>query len=186
MNRHSFVVMTFLLSLMAAWSSGCGTGMITAKQDMKAGPDAAVIVFLRPNPLAFGGAEFTLWDRDKFIGLIEPVTSVSYRAKPGDHTFMVKAGNWDVVKGKVAAGKTYYFWIDPGIGAAGTRVSMFVLDPNDKRVKEWLKKCRPTTVRGSAQALAYEKKYGQQVAAALGNLESGKARFAKLNPAQGK
>jgi hypothetical protein len=196
MKKHPMAVKVLLVAVAAGLLAGCVAGgprMIRAEQELKAGPDAALIVFLRPNPVAFGGGEFQLWDRDSFIGFIEPVTSVSYRAKPGEHMFLVKAENWEVVKGKVSAGKTYYIWIDPrvGVGAfvgpgGGTRVSLTVLDPHDKRIKDWMMHCRPITLADPSKVAAFEKKYERHVTKAINNVESGKANYATLSPSQGK
>lgn len=185
---HSLVVKIIWTVIVTVLLASCAGNppMRTAEQDLKAVPDAALIVFLRPNQLAFGGAEISLWDRGKFIGLIEPVTFISYRVKPGEHVFMVKAENWDIVKGKVSAGKTYYFWIDPRAGLVGTRVSMTVLDPDDKRIKDWMSRCRPITLQNLGQAAVYEKKYKLHVAKAISNLDSGKAYYKKISPSQGK
>lgn len=42
--------------------------------------------------------------------------SVSYRAKPGEHTFLLRRENWVIAKGTIEAGKTYYLWIEPRPG----------------------------------------------------------------------
>ncbi len=167
--------------------------MIRAEQELKPGPDAALIVFLRPNPVSFGG-NFQLWDREKFIGFIDPISSVSYRAKPGEHLFLIRAENWQAVKGRVSAGKTYYIWLDPRVGAgafthyagSGTRVSVTVMDASDKRIKDWMIHLRPLELDDPAKGEAFEKKNERNVKKAMGNYDSGKAEIVTISPNQGK
>jgi len=195
MNR-SFGGGVVLVLVMAVVLAGCGAGgprMIRAEQDLKPGPDAALIVFVRPNPVSFGG-KFQLWDRDKFIGFLDPLCSVSYRAKPGEHMFMVRAENWEIVKGRVSAGKTYYIELDPRVGAgaftsyagSGTRVTITVVEPSDRRVAEWKQRLRPVEMADPEKGEAFAKKYARHVAKAIENVESGKASTVPLNPSQGK
>jgi len=188
---------TVLLVLVAvAMLAGCGAGgpkMIRAEQDLKPGPDAALIVFVRPNPVSFGG-RFQLWDRDKFIGFLDELCSVSYRAKPGEHMFMVRAENWEIVKGRVSAGKTYYIELDPrvGVGAytpytrSNTRVVVSVVEPTDKRVAEWKMRLRPLEMDDPDKGEAFAKKNARHVAKAIESVESGKYSTIPLNPSQGK
>jgi len=195
MKRYSLAVLV-LVVVIAAVLAGCVAGgprMITAEQQLKAGHDAALIVFLRPNPVSFGGGNFQLWDRDHFIGFLEPVTSVSYRVKPGEHLFLVKAETWEAVKGKVSAGKTYYISVDPRVGAGafvgpggGTRVSLTALDSNDTRITDWMRHCRPIQLADPEKGAAFEKKYERHVTKAIGNVESGKANYTALTPSKGK
>jgi len=188
MRRRSILVTVLLWALAGVLFAGCAGGpkMARSEADLKPDKDAAVIIFVRPNPLSFGGADFSLWDRDHFIGLLDAMTSVQYRAKPGEHMFLVRAENWEIVKGKVAAGKTYYILVDPRVGVRGTRVSLSVAGPNDTRVKEWTARCRPVALADPAAGEAFEKKYEKHVNKAITNAENGRANFTTLSPQQGK
>ncbi len=188
MKRSTFAA---VLVLVAGLIAGCASGprMIRAEQELKPGPDAALIVFMA-NPNFPFGDQFQLWDREKFIGFIEPLTSVSYRAKPGEHLFMVHGENWEAVKGKVSAGKTYHILVEPRVGVgiytSGVRVNLSVVDPNDKKIKEWMPRLRPIQIDDPAKAEAVEKKNERNVKKAIGNYDSGKANYITISPKQGK
>jgi hypothetical protein len=64
--------------------------MMRAEQELKAGPDKALIVFL--TSMVVGG-KVRLWDGEKFIGFSEPRTSVAYLAKPGEHMLLMRDEN---------------------------------------------------------------------------------------------
>ncbi len=165
--------------------AGCGGGprMIRAEQELKAGPDSAMIVFM--SPMVVGG-RVQVWDGQKFIGFIEPRTSVSYLAKPGEHMFLLRDENWQIVKGKMAAGRTYYVKLEMRVGVgyhtSGTRVSVEVLDPNDRRIKEWKQTLRPIQLDDESKAEAFSNKNERHVTKAMNNIESGKATYISLNP----
>ena len=184
MKRYAGIRVLLVIAAVAMLA-GCGGAprMIRAEQELKAGPDKAMIVFL--TPMVVGG-NVQLWDGEKFIGFSEPRTSVSYLANPGEHMFLLRDENWQIVKGKVAAGKTYYMKLEMRIGvgyySSGTRVSVEVLDPNDRRIKEWKQTLMPIQLADESKAEAFEKKYKRHVTKAMNNVESGKATSIPLNP----
>ncbi len=184
MERSAGVKVLLVLAAVAVLA-GCGgwPRMIMAEQGLKAGSNSALIVFL--SPMVVGG-HVQSWDGQKFIGFIEPRTSVSYLAKPGEHMFLLRDENWQIVKGKVSAGKTYYIKIEPRVGvgyySSGVRVSVEVLDPNDRRIKEWMQTLRPIQLADPAKGEAFERKYARHVTKAMNNVESGKATSIPLNP----
>jgi hypothetical protein len=184
--KRSIWVGLILVSFAAVLLAGCGAGaprMIRAEQELKAGPNTAMIVFL--SPMVVGG-HVQLWDGEKFIGFIQPRTSVSYLAKPGEHTFLLRDENWQIVKGRLAAGKTYYVKLEMRVGvgyySSGTRVSVEVLDSTDRRIKEWKQTLMPVQLADESKAEAFAKKNVRHVTKAMNNVESGKATYISLNP----
>ncbi len=177
-----------LLVVAVALLAGCGGApkMVRAEQELKPGHDAALIVFLAPMPV---GGKFQLWDREHFIGFIEPASSVSYRAQPGEHMFLMRGENWQIVKGRVSAGKTYYIKIEPRVGVghtSGSRASVEVMDPADKRIKDWMQHIRPLELADPDKSGAFEKKSERHVTKAIDNVESGRTNFVTLSASQGK
>ncbi len=182
-SRQSIKLVVFVLIAAALAACAGGPHMIAAEREAKAGSDS-LVVFLRPNPLP-AGQDFSLWDRGHFIGFLGPVTSVTYRVKPGEHLFLVKAENWEIVKGRVATGRTYYLWVDQRAAGKTTRTSVSVLDPTDRRVRQWTAACKPITLEDPAKGESIEKKNERALAKAIAGVESGKARFTTLTVSQG-
>src|SRR6185503_4856823 len=107
-----------LLALVTALTlSGCASRMTEVQQqepELKA--DEALIVFLRTDQ-ARGYASVMVYDitnpEIQFIGVIEPLTKVTYSVKPGKYVFMVLATSTAFMEATVVAGKRYSAMITP-------------------------------------------------------------------------
>ncbi len=96
--------------------------------------DTSVIVFMRPSGMAFR-VQSTVFDvsdentPSKIIGIIAAKKRVAYVVKPGTHRFMVLGESADFMDAELEAGKTYYAFVAPRMGAWKAR---FSLDPVNK------------------------------------------------------
>jgi len=176
---------TLVLLVMVLGLSGCASSMmLKADSILSPGPNYAVVNFLRPSALG-GAIKFGIWDRDNFIGILTPRNYIQYKASPGEHLFMARAENWAVIKATVAAGKTYYILAAPRMGVWKARVAMEVVKPDDEKLQKWMDSLEPITV-DPAQRDAYVSERVADVRTAVDNVESGKADFSVMNPADGK
>ncbi|MFN0010136.1 MAG: hypothetical protein ACKVS8_00680 [Phycisphaerales bacterium] len=133
-----------LVSLLVLALSGCKSGLMAVAPDnhrLTATADSAVVVFMRPS--VFGGAiQSSVFDvtstQNEFVGIISSGTSVAYRCKPGERTFMVVSEAGDFLKASVDAGKTYYALVTPRIGFWKARFSLKPLRTADLAGSDFL------------------------------------------------
>jgi len=128
--------------------SGCGsTVMMNSSRISSPETGYALVTFLRPS--AIGGAiKFSIWDSEKFVGVLTRKSYIQYQAQPGEHVFIARAENWSFVKANLEPGKKYYIIgrVVPGVWKA--RVA---LDPigkgdakiSDEQIDKWLQKLDP-------------------------------------------
>lgn len=131
---RSVLILIVLLSL-----SACGgTALMKPSTPVEPGGDHALINIMRPS--SFGGAIlFGIWDREDFVGILTRASTIQYKASPGEHLIMARAENWSAVRATVDAGKTYYILAQPRMGAWKARVSLSVIQPDDKRLTKWMR-----------------------------------------------
>lgn len=117
--------------------TGCaGLGnMKEVKFENKVEPDMAMVNIVRRSVFMGDGAKVEAWDGDNFIGTLSAGKLLQYKAKPGNHTFMVYVqGSWGVAKGELQPGKTYYLKFNmSGLGP----ISLGVAKSDDPRIGEW-------------------------------------------------
>jgi hypothetical protein len=96
--------------------TACTSYMQTTTFSGPPGPDEAKVVFCRPSRFFGGGAQFPLWDGEKFLGYSESGCTVEYRCAPGEHWFVAVAQSYKAMPATLAAGSTYYVWVTPRMG----------------------------------------------------------------------
>ncbi|MBU0729363.1 MAG: hypothetical protein KKE17_11695 [Proteobacteria bacterium] len=149
MNHKNMLLELILFGLIMVMLSGCSISMMM-RTDTILEPDSAhaIVTFVRPS--AFGGAiKLSLWDREKFIGILAARAQVQYLTEPGEHLFIAQDENWSYVKANLEAGKHYFIIgkVLPGVGKA-----LVELDPVNKeddyqkKTQQWLTDLNSTTV----------------------------------------
>jgi len=174
------VVLTLLLSL-----SACGgTALMKPSTPMEPGGDYAVINIMRPSNFA-SAIQFGIWDRETFVGILTRSSIIQYKAAPGEHLIMARAENWSSVKATVDAGKNYYILAEPRMGAWKARVSLSVVQPDDKRLTKWT---RVKKIEVDESKLgSYIQDRVESVKAAAAKYDSGEEAVTDtLNPTDGK
>jgi hypothetical protein len=82
-------------------------------------PDKAMIVFMRPSGLGFA-VQSSVFDvtsgTPEFIAIVPAKKKVAHEVAPGKYRFMVIGENADFMDADLAAGKTYYAVVAPGMG----------------------------------------------------------------------
>ena len=156
------IIKVVLLFVMAFVLNAC----ITAKPNMEysipskamsPSSDKALLVFVRPQQLGFS-ANASIYDGDKFVGIIPFDHKLGYLAEPGEHLFMVVSEAADFMKANLEAGKTYYVEVTPRMGVWGARFSLRPILPvtiSTAEQKEWLGK--GPFVQNTLEAYAYAK-----------------------------
>jgi len=159
--------------------SGCaGLGnMKEVKFEDNIESDMAMVNIVRRSVFMGDGAKVEAWDGDKFIGTLSAGSLLQYKAKPGDHTFMVYVqGAWGVAKGELKPGKTYYLKFNmSGWGP----VFLGVANSDDPRISEWNK--MKTIVKDESSPKAVPKKYIIDAQKTLKKVEEGTANFTHIS-----
>jgi len=172
------------LVLSALMLSGCASAFMTAGGPIDATTEYAVVNFMRPS--SFGGAvKFGVWDSESLVGILTPKNYIPYAAKPGEHIFLVKAENWDVIKADVTAGKVYHVLCAPQIGVFKTRVRTEVIKPGDERLGDWMAAMTPSKVLEGKRS-DYVDKWRETVDQAIKNVNAGKDTFIEMKPGDGR
>jgi hypothetical protein len=117
---------TVLIALIIAVAAGCASkNMNLVDRDAYVSgpaPGKALIYFIR-NTTFGGGVHASLYDGEDYIGTITANTHIAYQANPGSHLFMVMSESADFMKADLTAGKTYYAYVMPRMGAWVARFS---------------------------------------------------------------
>ncbi len=169
-------------------STGCASSMMLPAEKKEAPSQGkALVTFFRPS--SFGGAvDFGIWDKDKFLGILDPKAYIQYETEPGEHVFMARAENWAYVKADLEANKHYYVIAKVMMGVWKARVS---LDPvkkenkDDARVASWLKAHRPTKIDPMKKD-AYVTRHMRDAQKGVELYTSGKAKYYELEPEDGR
>jgi hypothetical protein len=74
--------------------TACTSYMQTPTFSGPPGPDEAKVVFCRPSRLFGAGAQFPLWDGEKFLGYSDSGCTVEYRCAPGELWFVAVAQSY--------------------------------------------------------------------------------------------
>ena len=78
------------LMVLSMLLSGCAAS-IMQQAAIKPEParEKAIVTFMRPS--YFGGAiQFGIWDREKFVGILEAGSLLQYETEPGEHLFLFR------------------------------------------------------------------------------------------------
>jgi len=139
------VLLSSVLLLAGCRSSKMVKGASAAMMSPTA--DSAVVVFLRPSSFG-GGIQSSVFDattsQNEFIGIVSSGAKVQYRAKPGEHMFMVVSEAADFLKATLDANKTYYVLVTPRMGMWRARFSLKPVrteDPKGTRLEGWNRSC---------------------------------------------
>jgi hypothetical protein len=105
-----------------------------APQALRATPDSAVVVFVRPSGFARGMRSTILDGRGRFLGDSLPETYFAVRVPPGEHIFIAWAENTAALRASLAPGRTYYIEVAPKMGALSARMHLLAITP---RAESW-------------------------------------------------
>jgi len=179
-----------VVAVVFAAVSGCASSyMRNVDTRLTPGADYAVVSFVRPQAFAFGQT-LSIWDRDRFIGMLDAKRLIQYRASPGEHVFMGRAGNWAYVKATVEAGKHYVvvarmFPADATVTMSNIGVA---LNPSgkekqysDEDINGWISGLTATEPVPEKVA-EYETQYKADVTQAVADYQAGKVEFVELAP----
>ncbi len=188
MKNNMQVIGGLVLLWLVSTLSGCAPYIMKPAEVIKASPDYAVVIFLRPSSYGARAVYWnvnnsvSLWDRESLIGALPSnKLYIQYKATPGEHIFMAQDRNWSVVKANLQAGRTYFLMASPRFWGWTSHVSLEIPKPDDKRVDDWMASSKPIEV-DPAQRDAYEKKWASTVHEVLTNVQNGKIEFAVMNP----
>jgi hypothetical protein len=105
-----------------------------APQALRATPDSAVVVFVRPSGFARAMGSTILDGRGRFLGDSLPETYFAVRVPPGEHIFIAWAENTAALRASLAPGRTYYIEVAPKMGALSARMHLLAITP---RAESW-------------------------------------------------
>jgi hypothetical protein len=184
-----------VLSILALLLFSCGAPlMMKTDKDYAADEQFALVTFIRPGSgltsFVSGDQPSEMWDSENLIGVLKGDQSFQYKAKPGNHIFVSRAGNWAFLEADLVAGKHYGIFVKsvPGWKPFGGNSTNIILIPVTKdgewleKCQEWNKKCVslepiPENIKN------YEKKMKKRVQDSLGNYDKGNAEAMFLEPA---
>lgn len=145
-----------VLILLTSFVGGCAAPNMMhsdlGKSVTKPDPGKAMVVFMRPSSLGFA-IHASVFDDEKFIGMVPYHSKLVYMTNPGEHQFMVISEAADFMKANLIAGKTYYARVEPRMGAWRARFSLWPVhksDFNDSEVQECIKDCQFVVNKASA------------------------------------
>lgn len=139
--------------------------------------DMAMVNFVRRSVFIGDGAQVEAWDGDKFIGTLGSGRLLQYKAKPGNHTFMVYVqGSWGIAKGELKSGKTYYLKFNM---SGGGPVSLGAAKSDDPRIDEW--KTMKTVSLDESSSKPVPKKYVVAARKILERVETGDANVTPIS-----
>ena len=178
--------------------SGCSSPMMKPAEAVKPSQDYAVINFMRPSTIAWlvgGGIQFSVWDKDEFIGFLEADKCIQYKAAPGEHIFLALAFNSAAIKADVQSGKTYYVLASSRLTPMGVSdVALEVLKPNDKRIDEMMQSLKLSTLNKEQWDAEWKKSMGDPASQKIWELHQSMVRavqnesveFSVMNPQDGR
>jgi hypothetical protein len=170
--------------------SGCASSyMRTSAGHLAPAVDYAIVSFVRPQAFAFGQS-LSLWDRERFIGMLDAKKLVQYRATPGEHLFMGMAGNFAYVRANLEGGKHYVvvarlFPADDTVTMSNIGVALNpaskAREYSDEDLAGWVNGATPTEPVPEKVA-EYEAKFKPQVTQALADHDAGQVQFREIAP----
>jgi len=185
------VVILFILALVLFSCSA--PLMMKTEKDISADDQYALITFLRPGSgltsFVSGDQPSEVWDGDNLIGVLRGDQYFQYKAKPGKHLFVRRAGNWALLEAELDAGKHYGVLMKsaPGWKPFGGNKTNIILIPLTKdsewiaQSQEWVKKC--VALEPIDENLAnYEKKFIKRVQDTIAKYDKGSGEAMFLEP----
>ena len=170
------VVAGSLLCVSLFLLGGCASSMMQPVARLEApAPSDALVTFLRPS--YFGGAiQFSVWDSDRFVGILEPGSYLQVLLPPGEHIFLAHAENWSYVHAELEAGRQYFILakVFPGIWRARVAYDPIRRDDpqTNEEIAQWLTKLKPIGVI-DAKVDAYTAPRVEQVRQAVADFQAG-------------
>jgi hypothetical protein len=153
MDRRTFNIRPLaLISISLALLSGCA-GTVKNMREVppdKAGyaptPETAVIVFMRPSTMGFAiqSSVFDVTDEataSRVVGIVAAKKRLAHVVKPGAYRFMVVGESADFMNAEIEAGKTYYAFVTPRMGAWKARFSLLPIGKDQLDTNSALKEC---------------------------------------------
>ena len=146
-NFGRVVVVTIALAFVAT-CIGCGPPAMQLAQkrpSMDAPQNAARLVIIRPEQT--GQADrigVSFWDGERLIGKLDGGNAMAVDLTPGTHQLAAVSDNIDVVEATVAAGMTYYVFLEVTYTGFSMTVLVNPLHPEHEHWGEkerWLKRC---------------------------------------------
>ena len=187
MTRFARAANSLLLCLALASGVGCAATMRDADRLLEPDAERALVTFLRPAGYN-DPTDFSLWNDERFIGVLEPRRLIQYRATPGQHLFVGHAHNWAFVSATLEAGKHYYVLGKVYPGEWGAQVALYPVNDEfpveEEQLSAWLR----TTVRSEVvpeQRQPYQAAHQDRVRAKVLQFEEGKIDAVVLGAADG-
>jgi hypothetical protein len=130
-----------------------------------------------------------MWDGDNLIGVLKGDQYFQYKAEPGKHLFVSRAGNWAFLEADLSAGKHYGVFVKsaPGWKPFGGNKTNIILIPITKD-SEWIDKCQEWQKKSVAlepikeNLSNYEKKFKKRVQDNIGKYDKGSGEAMFLEP----
>ncbi len=150
---------TILAMGMAIFSGGCASGldyMQPANAPAAADAGHATVVFVRPGKMAPAVKVAVADENGALLARLGPSTCATSTVTPGEHYFVGSGEGYYSMKAELEAGKIYYVWVKPLMGAMRARFALEGMGPSREGwsdVPGALAKCEHLTVApdGAAQ-----------------------------------
>ena len=150
-------LMAMLLCSAACTASSDYMHEVHAPQALRATPDSAVVVFIRPSGYARAMGSTILDGHGRFLGDSLPETYFAVRVPPGEHIFIAWAENTAALRASLAPGRTYYVEVAPKMGALSARMQLLAVTPRAEswgELRAWMGESKQT-VPDEASGQAY-------------------------------
>lgn len=184
-----FATVLAVLGILAV-AGGCGSSyMRAAGARMTPEADYAVVSFVRPQAFAFG-QPLSLWDRNRFIGMLDAKKLVQYKASPGEHLFLGRAGNYAYIKANLEAGKHYVvvarmFPADDTVTMSNIGVALNpagkAKEYSDDDLSSWVNGADPMEPIPEKVA-EYEAQFAAELTQAIAEFDGGQVKFNEIAP----
>lgn len=135
---------------------------VAARSPLRAPPNAALVVFVRPSSYAGGMLVPIIDENGRFLGEAGPKTHFAVVTPPGDHVFIGWIGNTSLVRTRLLAGKTYFVEIGPTWGVLKPRVQLLAVTPRSKsweKLAEWIAETDQMTPDLAGGQAAFDRKH---------------------------
>ncbi|MCB9679135.1 MAG: hypothetical protein H6737_28795 [Alphaproteobacteria bacterium] len=117
---------------------------IPTDEPISAAPDLATVVFVRPKRKWWTMSPAILDTDGDVICVVKPETHCVARVPPGQHTFITWGEDAPTLQADVDAGKTYFVYVEPRMGALG-RLFLVGMGPSRPMWSELPEMLRSTT-----------------------------------------
>jgi hypothetical protein len=145
--------------------------------------DLALVVFLRPTPMARSLVVPIIDASGTFLGESTADSYFVATLERGPHTFIALSEGTHALKAELAPGKTYYVEVVAALGLRNPRFHLMAVKGPDAaaRVTRWLAELAPLEVRQAEGQAALVEARRAEVEAAI---QRGLARFDSYEPAE--